>query len=166
MLWEVAGVALLSSSCGPPPLPLNASSPNCLVIGDSISMGFGVDSADTGYGYGLNVAKLLGGPYPRTFSTTSSPAAGALATVQHAGGGFGFNGGSSAEGAGCIESWLGGLAWDVITLNFGLHDCNCSPKCESDPAGYGANLEHILAAARKSAGRVLFVTTTPFHKYQ
>ena len=108
-----------TSSCGAAPAPLNQSSPNALLLGDSISLGFGVSPTDTGYGYGLNVAKLLGGPYPRTFATNSTPAAGAIATVQH-GGGFGSNGGSSANANACIEHWLAGKAWDVVTLNFGV----------------------------------------------
>ena len=56
VLLAHAGAALmvdpLDSSCGAPPLPLNASTANVLVIGDSISMGFGVSDTDAGFGYG------------------------------------------------------------------------------------------------------------------
>ena len=65
---------------------------------------------DTGYGYGLNVADMLAGPYPQFYS---KGLAGGLATVQHAGG-FGANGGSSVNGLACMDHWLGGLAWDVV----------------------------------------------------
>lgn len=129
-----------------------------LLIGDSISMGFGVSASDTGYGYGLNVAKILGGPYPEFYSKTL---AGGLATIQHAGG-MGSNGGDSANGVACIDHWLGGLKWDVITVNFGLHDCDPG----GDSAGYAMNLKTILTKARNASDNVIFVTTTPFHQYK
>ena len=153
-----AARAPVGSSCGSAPTALNASTPNVLLIGDSISMGFGVSPSDTGYGYGLNVAKMLAGPYPEFYSKTL---AGGLASVQHAGG-FGTNGGDSANGVACIDQWLGDLQWDVITVNFGLHDC--------DPGGnsatYASNLETILTKARNASSKLIFVTTTPFHRYK
>jgi len=155
-----ASATTTAPACGAPPSPLNASSPNALIIGDSISMGYGVNPTDTGFGYGLRVAALLGGPYARTFSFNSSIPAGAIATVQHAGG-MGSNGGASANGAACVERWLDGLRWDVVTVNFGLHDAD--PGC--DAATYSTNLKTVLSAARKAAGRVVFVTTTPFVAY-
>jgi hypothetical protein len=51
--------------------------------------------------------------HARTHARTS-------ATVQHAGG-FGINGGGSTQGVRCMDSWLGGLHWDIITINFGLY---------------------------------------------
>ena len=38
-----AAVAVTVDSCGAPPAALNSSTPNVLIIGDSISMGFGVN---------------------------------------------------------------------------------------------------------------------------
>ena len=134
----------------------------CAVARRSISMGFGVSPSDTGYGYGLNVAKMLGGPYPQFYS---KQLAGGLCTVQHSGGSFGANGGSSTNGAACIDKWLGGLHWDVVTVNFGLHDCQPGSLHETSPADYAKNLEVILTKARANASRVVFVTTTPFHQY-
>jgi hypothetical protein len=136
----------------------NCSLDQVLLIGDSISMGFGVSPSDTGYGYGLNVAKILGGPYPEFYSKTL---AGGLATTQHAGG-MGSNGGDSANGVACIDHWLGGLKWDVITVNFGLHDCDPG----RDSTSYATNLETILTKARNASSKVIFVTTTPFHQYK
>lgn len=115
MLCFVATAALSHRQgvCGAAPSPLNSTTPNVLIIGDSISMGFGVSATDTGYGYGLNVKKILGGPYPEFYSKTL---AGGLATVQH-NGGFGSNGGSTGNGVLCMDQWVGGKHWDVITIN-------------------------------------------------
>lgn len=52
----------------PPPHTHN----KVLIIGDSISLGYGVSQQDTGYGYGLNVAKMLAGPYPEFYSKNLS----------------------------------------------------------------------------------------------
>jgi lysophospholipase L1-like esterase len=120
-------------------------------------MGYGVSAADTGYGYGLNVAKMLGGPYEEFYSKRL---AGGLATVQHAGG-FGANGGDSSNGVACLDKWLGGKRWDVITMNFGLHDCEPEGR-----TNYTQNLEELLTKAREASGTTIFVTTTPFYKYK
>jgi hypothetical protein len=33
--------------------------------------------------------------------------------------------GDTKLGVGCIDHWLGdGLAWDIVHVNFGLHDLN------------------------------------------
>ena len=45
-----------------------------------------------------------------------------------------------------------------------LHDCQ-DPSGKVDAAGYSKNLRAVLTAARSAAGRVIFVTTTPFHRY-
>ena len=66
--------------------------------------------------------------------------------MQHSGG-FGSNGGDSANGAACIDHWLGGQRWDVVTVNFGLHDCDPG----RDSQGYAANLATILSKARAAA---------------
>lgn len=61
-----------------------------------------------------------------------------------------------------MDYWLGGLQWDVVTINFGLHDCEPG----GDSAGYAKNLETILSKSRAAAGATIFVTTTPFWKYK
>ena len=52
----------LAIDCGMPPEPLNASVPNVLLIGDSISMGTaGTDAKGTPLGYGWGVQAMLEG---------------------------------------------------------------------------------------------------------
>lgn len=165
----LARAATAAPSCGSPPALLNASTPNVLILGDSISMGYGVNAADTGYGYGLNVAKMLAGPYPEFCAPTAVPSscllwpllrrraglwanadskqlAGGLATVQH-GGGFGSNGGSSANGVSCIDSWLGGkkVSRRHDRLNRPPHTicCNPSPSPPLARAPPGPRLERL-----------------------
>jgi hypothetical protein len=156
---SVAAAAAAALPCGAPPTPLNQTTPNVLIVGDSISMGFGVSATDTGYGYGLNVAKMLAGPFAQFYS---KDVAGGLATVQHAGG-FGINGGSSQEGVACIGKWLGPYRWDVVTVNFGLHDCDPG---DLNRSVYVDNVRTVLMRARAAARRVIFVTTTPFFTYK
>jgi hypothetical protein len=90
--------------------------------------------------------------------------------VQHSGGWAGQPGaneqaGSSANGARCIESWLGTGGWDVIALNFGLHDCcDAGHTKPIPPANYSANLAEVYSKARKAlapGGKILWVETTP-----
>eukprot|EP01047_Picozoa_sp_COSAG01_P062329 COSAG01_NODE_7910_length_2997_cov_3.855418_1_plen_76_part_10 len=32
--------------------------------------------------------------------------------------------GDTKRGVACIDQWLGGLDWDLVHMNFGLHDLN------------------------------------------
>lgn len=103
------------ADCGLPPKPLNRSVPNVLIIGDSISA--------PGSGYGPLVRQLL----ERPIGSSQGPT-GALAAVQHSGGWQGEPGaneqaGPSSHGAACAKTWIGDGGWDVVTFNFGLHDC-------------------------------------------
>ena len=41
--------------------------------------------------------------------------------------------GPTTNGVACIDRWLGAGGWDVITLNFGIHDC--CPGGDGRPAG-------------------------------
>ena len=50
----------------------------------------------------------------------------------------------------------------MITVNFGLHDCDPG----GDSAAYASNLETILTKARGASSKLIFVTTTPFHRYK
>lgn len=130
------------AGCGDPPAPLNASLPNVLIIGDSISMGEP--------GYSLYVKSLLRRPGYE------------LAQVQHSGG---FGGGGQAadtkNGMACIDHWLGGNMWDVITVNFGIHDCNAGNPEYNPPEVYSQNLKTILSNVRNATRHAFFVTTTP-----
>ena len=140
--------------CGTPAQPLNETTANVLIIGDSISMGR--------TGYSENVREML---------EDGSGGQGPLATVQHAGGwGGGGQAASTARGIECVDGYLSGpnqtapLPWDVISANFGLHDCDQPERVE--PAQYEANLRTILgkaqAAVAQTNGTVIFVTSTPF----
>jgi lysophospholipase L1-like esterase len=144
-------------SCGNAPAPLSNSTPNVLVIGDSISM------PGTGYGPGLQrIFEQPGQPFRKQ--------SGKLATVQHNGGTGSNQAGPSTNGVACIGSWLGpGYLWDVITINFGIHDC--APGGDGRPNGtivpeaaYVQNLGDIYAKASKAlapGGKIVWVTTTP-----
>ena len=151
--------------CGSPPAPLNRSLPNVLIIGDSIS--------EPGSGYGPNVQRILGIPRPdhdhEPGDDHEPVPTGALASVQHNGNTGDTQAGPTTHGVACIGSWVGSEKWDVITMNFGIHDC--TPGCDGRPKGktiskadYVKNLEDIYTVARGSLakdGKILWVTTTP-----
>jgi len=109
-----------------------------------------------------DILELRGGP--------AGGANGSLAAVQH-------NGGWTAEGATprdqqagattvgvkCIDSWLGSELWDVISFNFGIHDCEGGSQF-TEPDVYRANLESIARSARsrlKEGGTLIWTSTTP-----
>jgi hypothetical protein len=84
--------------------------------------------------------------------------------VQHCGGGFGgagADGGSSSNAANCIDAWLGGKQWDVVTVNVGLDDCEAPGGGGFNVAAYSTNVRVVLTKAAASARRVVFVSTTP-----
>ena len=88
-----------------------------------------------------------------------------MASVQHNGGWYlGGQAGDTSLGKGCIKSWLGAgspyLAWDVISVNFGLHDLNDLGK-QVPVAAYQANLVAIFAELKKTGAKLIFTTTTP-----
>jgi hypothetical protein len=88
-----------------------------------------------------------------------------------------------------VQHWLGAQSFDVIAINFGLHDCGCcdphrSPEPDSCSAkipnescsgnlpygrqvsstAYEANLEAVYTAASSAlnaGGRIVWVETTP-----
>ena len=157
-LHPAVAAPVRAGSCGSAPAPLSAALPNVLVIGDSIS--------EPGSGYGPGVAALFGRPGAAHNDSTR----GALASVQHNGGAGSNQAGPTPNGVACMQSWLGaGNLWDVITLNFGIHDC--CPGGDGRPAGqnvpraaYLANLAAIYAAASKAlapGGKIVWVSTTP-----
>lgn len=58
------------------------------------------------------------------------------------------------------ETWLnqnGDDQWDVIIVNFGIHD-------GKNPAGYEGNLRKIIARLKQSGATVFWVRTTPWGK--
>eukprot|EP01052_Picozoa_sp_SAG31_P008824 SAG31_NODE_452_length_15484_cov_20.883198_1_plen_348_part_00 len=98
-----------SMVCGNPPNPLSKTLPNVLIIGDSIS--------EPGSGYGPGVEQLLMRP-GIPWRNQSGP----LASVQHNGNTGSNQAGPTTNGVNCIKSWVGNEKWDVITINFGIHD--------------------------------------------
>lgn len=159
--------------CGQPPAKLDPNVPNVLLIGDSISMGYafyqdrpqkpaGYSLPDGRLGYGLYVKEML----------ANVTANWTLASVQHNGGWWlGGQAGDTKLGKGCIKSWLGStnastadaayLPWDVVHVNFGLHDLNDNGK-EVAIAEYVANLRLIFTELKKiPTAKLIFTTTTP-----
>lgn len=118
---------------------------------------------DNRLGYGLYVKEMLA-------NTTANWM---MASVQHNGGWWlGGQAGDTNLGKSCITSWLGGgsgdtpsnsgmyLPWDVIHVNFGLHDLNDGGK-EVHIADYVANLAIIFTELKKTTAKLIFTTTTP-----
>ena len=138
-------------SCGNPPAPLSTTLPNVLIIGDSIS--------EPGSGYGPGVEQLLMRP-----GVPWRNGSGPLAAVQHNGNTGSNQAGPTTNGVNCIKSWVGkDYKWDVITMNFGIHDC-CPPKANVAQTWYVKNLGVIYEAARAAlapGGKILWVSTTP-----
>jgi hypothetical protein len=137
-------------SCGDPPAPLSTVLPNVLIIGDSIS--------EPSSGYGPGVKQLLMRPGIPWRNTTNP-----LAAVQHNGNTGSNQAGSTTNGVNCINSWVGKDKWDVITVNFGLHDC-CASTENMTKTQYVKNLGIIYQAARAAlapGGKILWVSTTP-----
>ena len=59
------------------------------------------------------------------------------------------------------DNWLlqnGSKKWDVITVNFGIHDNGKSPQW------YTANLKAIFKSLRETGATILWVSTTPWSK--
>eukprot|EP01051_Picozoa_sp_SAG22_P007206 SAG22_NODE_498_length_9728_cov_12.354346_4_plen_370_part_00 len=121
-----------------PAEPMNESIPNCIVIGDSVSIGY------TGI-----VAQNLSG----------------VCKVQHAPWDVSDGGaGSTARGVACLENFLvtqEQLPYkaDVILFNFGLHDMTNGSRCEQVYLKQLLNISHRLLATKAKIG---FLTTTPF----
>lgn len=147
-------------SCGNPPAALSKDMPNVLMIGDSISM--------PGSGYGPGVERIFMAPGV-PFRNTS----GAIASVQHSGGTGSNQAGPTPNGVACVKSWLGEEKWDVITINFGIHDCcpggdGRKPGQDVPKDEYVKNLDIIYTAASAAlapSGKIVWVTTTPHSMY-
>lgn len=101
--------------------------PNVLVIGDSVSRA-----------YTLPLRKILQGKA----DVHRAPA----------------NCGPTDLGLRRLDVWLSRTSgkWDVITVNFGIHDR------EKTPEQYSANLEKILDRLEATGARVVWCRTTPF----
>ena len=138
--------------CGPPPLPLNRSVANVLLVGDSISMGTASSSSTprteaVPLGYGWEVQRFLQ----------------EQAVVQHNGGWYAEGqAANTVKGVACIKHWLGSEPWDIVHLNFGLHDVDEKEFVEAEQ--YIQNLDRIYAAVQEALapdGQFIWATTSP-----
>ena len=131
--------------------------PNVLLLGDSI--------AAAGTGYFLDVRSLLA-PVATVSNPRACPQGG-----DFCGSSFGV---ASARG-GCLDLAISGKKWDVIHLNWGLHDVganSCCPNASEATSGYAPITEaeyvdHLeamyvkLMPALTANGTLIFCTTTP-----
>lgn len=102
-----------------PELPPSTTLPNCLVIGDSVSIGYTGEAAKEL----VDVCLLQHGPWD----------------VSDGGAG------STSQGQACLENFLvtqgqESVKWDVILFNFGLHDLS---NKSSDEEIYREQLQNI-----------------------
>jgi acyl-CoA thioesterase-1 len=73
------------------------------------------------------------------------------------------NGGPTSNGVKNLDAWLGDGKWDVIHLNFGLHDLKVmkDEKHQVPSEEYKRNLETIVDRLLKTGAKVIWATTTP-----
>jgi len=124
--------------------------PNVLLIGDSISIG-----------YTLQTRELLAGKanvYRPTLEGKDEP----------------WNCGHTGSILGGIDRMLAGPKWDVIHFNTGLHDLKRINRAKDgkhdDPTippvfsleQYRKNLEQIVLRLKKTGATLVFATTTPY----
>ena len=123
------------------PLPLSTTKANVLVLGDSIS------SAEIGY-FSEVVRELGPGVAAQQVSTLLSGECGTSIGVLS-----------------CLDGWLADrVGWDVISMNWGLHDICPKMYYPISRAEYEAHIETMIAkftAALKPGGKLLWVSSTP-----
>lgn len=66
------------------------------------------------------------------------------------------NCGDTTAGLRNFEDWTAGGPWDVIFVNFGIHDRNKTPEA------YAANLEKLLDRLEDTGATIVWARTTPF----
>ncbi|HUQ95669.1 MAG TPA: SGNH/GDSL hydrolase family protein [Bryobacteraceae bacterium] len=62
-----------------------------------------------------------------------------------------------------IEPWLGSSKWDVIHVNWGLHDLKIMEggKHQVPIEEYASNLQKLVDRLKQTGAKVIFATTTP-----
>jgi hypothetical protein len=65
------------------------------------------------------------------------------------------NCGPSRYGLEKLDIWMGAGVWDMVVINFGIHDRRTPTET------YTANLEELIARIRPRTKQILWVTTTP-----
>jgi len=68
------------------------------------------------------------------------------------------NCGKTANGLKKLDIWLGDRRWDLIHLNFGIHDRRLKPEYYAD------RLEMIVERLKPATDRLVFATSTPIAK--
>ncbi|KAL9983921.1 hypothetical protein ACROYT_G006167 [Oculina patagonica] len=129
--------------CKPgPPLKATTGKMNCLVIGDSISIG-----------YTPWVARMLGDDFQVQHAPWDVTDGGAL---------------DSKYGLQCLHlflqtAMLEPTRYDVIIFNFGMHDINYGrwPEEYTTPVDYAKNLNAITSMLLSTGAKVGYVLTTP-----
>ena len=127
------------SCCMPGPgLEPSATLPNCMILGDSVSIGYAGVAAKAL----ADVCQLQHSP----FDVSDGGA------------------GSTAVGVACLDNFLvtqrqTPVKWDVILYNFGLHDLDNTTAAE---ATYRAELSNITTRLLATGAKLIFATTTPF----
>lgn len=66
------------------------------------------------------------------------------------------NCGPTDTGLKCFDVWLGTGRWDVIHVNFGIHDRRKTPE------QYAANLEKVVERLQQTGAKLVWARTTPF----
>lgn len=136
-------------SAVPPPL---AEPLRVLLLGDSISIGYTPFVQEALAGRAHVARPMLDGDPPRPENCAGTN-----------------------KGVEALDRWLAqdGGAWDVIHVNFGLHDLkrvdaetgknsnDTSDPQQADPERYEAQLRLIVARLRATGARVVLATTTP-----
>ncbi|CAN5256928.1 SGNH/GDSL hydrolase family protein [soil metagenome] len=72
------------------------------------------------------------------------------------------NGGDTARGVANVKTWLGTGKWDVIHVNFGLHDLKFAEDKHQVPvADYEQNLRKIVKELQATGATIIWCSTTP-----
>ena len=73
------------------------------------------------------------------------------------------NGGPTSRGLMQLSTWLGTDRWDVIRLNFALHDLkrNDADQVQVPISDYERNLRTLVAKLQATGAKLIFATTTP-----
>jgi sialate O-acetylesterase len=73
-----------------------------------------------------------------------------------------WNGGDTNNGLARLNEAIGGVKWDVIHFNFGLHDLRCTNDQYQVPIEeYEKNLREIVRRLKFTGARLVWASTTP-----
>ena len=73
------------------------------------------------------------------------------------------NGGPTVNGLKNLKAWLGTGKWDVIHINFGIHDAKFMQPGQQQvpPPEYERNLREIVKQLQATGGKLIWATITP-----